>query len=116
MSKYEPPKRGLFRLRGNSIELFGRTLRLPANRLARMGLGIAFVIGGLLSFLPVLGLWMLPLGLVILSIDMPFVRRWRRRAEVRWGRRKRPKAVGVTTPEGNTSWYRWVRLPSFGRR
>jgi hypothetical protein len=38
------------------------------------------------SFLPVLGIWMLPLGLVILSVDWAFVRRWRRQAEVRLSR------------------------------
>ncbi|WP_245414874.1 hypothetical protein [Aureimonas flava] len=88
-------RREFFRLRGHTVHLFGRTFRLPANRMARMGIGIAFIIGGCLSFLPVLGIWMLPLGLVILSIDLAFVRRWRRRADVRWGRRrKRRKAVG----------------------
>ncbi|WP_019995372.1 hypothetical protein [Aureimonas ureilytica] len=115
MSDYQPQKRGFFRLRGHSVELFGRTMRLPANRLARMGLGVALMIGGVFSFLPVLGLWMLPLGLVILSIDLAFVRRWRRRTEVKWGRRRRPRAVEGQAGQGR-SWYRWVRLPSFGRR
>jgi hypothetical protein len=30
------------------------------------------------GFLPVLGFWMIPLGLLILSLDLPLVRRWRR--------------------------------------
>ncbi len=84
-------RRGFFHLRGHTVHLLGREFRLPANRVARMGIGIAFIIGGFLSFLPVLGIWMLPLGLVILSIDLPFVRRWRRRADVRWGRRRQRK-------------------------
>jgi hypothetical protein len=33
------------------------------------------VVGGLLSFLPVLGLWMLPLGLIIISQDLPALQR-----------------------------------------
>lgn len=73
-----------FRLRGNTIEVFGRSIRLPASRFARVGLGIAFIIGGIFSFLPVLGVWMLPVGLIILSIDFAIVRRWRRRSTVWW--------------------------------
>ena len=42
------------------------------------GLGVILVIGGLLGFLPILGFWMLPLGLIVLSIDFALVRRWRR--------------------------------------
>ena len=53
----------------------------------RMGLGILLVIAGILGFLPVLGFWMIPLGLLILSHDLPTVRRWRRRLAVRLGRR-----------------------------
>jgi len=117
MTPSSPPKRDLFRLRGNTIELFGRTLRLPANRIARMTMGIAFMIVGVFSFLPVLGIWMLPLGLLILSIDLRFVRRWRRRADVKWGRRRRARAVlvrsGAETGKGR---FAWVRIPSFGRR
>jgi hypothetical protein len=52
------------------------------------------VLGGLLGFLPVLGFWMVPLGLVILAVDFPIVRRLKRRLEVwlgRWLIRKSPK-------------------------
>ena len=45
------------------------------------------VVGGLLGFLPVLGFWMVPLGLAVLAVDLPFVRRLRRRLIVWWGRR-----------------------------
>ena len=31
--------------------------------------------GGVFSFLPVLGLWMLPLGLLVLAVDIPPLRR-----------------------------------------
>lgn len=33
------------------------------------------MIGGILSFLPVLGIWMLPLGLILLAIDLPILQR-----------------------------------------
>ncbi len=59
---------------------------LPRSRALRMALGVSLIGGGLLAFLPVLGLWMLPLGLLVLSVDSPIVRRLRRRLEVRWGR------------------------------
>ncbi len=54
-------------------------LRLPGARLIRIPLGILLVIGGIFSFLPVLGIWMLPLGLLLLAIDLPFLQ-----APVNW--------------------------------
>jgi hypothetical protein len=33
------------------------------------------MVGGVFSILPVLGLWMLPLGLVLIAQDIPFLRR-----------------------------------------
>lgn len=59
---------------------------MPGNRIGRLIVGVLLVIGGILGFLPVLGFWMIPLGLIILSVDFPFIRRGRRRAEVRLGR------------------------------
>ena len=70
------------------IRLGDRSFELPRSRLIRMALGLALIVGGLLGFLPVLGFWMIPLGLLILSVDLPIVRRWRRRIEVWWGRRR----------------------------
>jgi hypothetical protein len=64
---------------------------LPESRPLRIGLGVLLCLGGLLWFLPVLGLWMLPLGFLVLSIDIPPVRRFRRRIEIWWGRRKKKK-------------------------
>ena len=68
---------------------FGRfSVPIPASKPLRIALGVALCIGGLLGFLPILGFWMIPLGLLVLSIDLAPVRRWRRRVEVWWGRRK----------------------------
>lgn len=50
----------------------GSTLK-PGSRV-RLPLAIALIIGGCLSFLPILGFWMLPLGLVLLAIDLPVFR------------------------------------------
>ena len=41
----------------------------------RIPLAIGLMIGGLFGFLPVIGFWMLPLGLALLAIDLPFLRR-----------------------------------------
>ncbi|KAA0121247.1 hypothetical protein CIW48_24570 [Methylobacterium sp. P1-11] len=46
-------------------------LRKPSRRPVRLAAALALIGGGLLSFLPVLGLWMLPLGLALLSEDIP---------------------------------------------
>lgn len=76
---------------------------LRSNRwfLVRLPLALILIAGGLVSFLPVLGIWMLPLGLLLLAVDLPFlrgpisaflirgrrlVRRWRRRWRA-WRRR-----------------------------
>jgi hypothetical protein len=40
----------------------------------RVPMAVALLIGGVLSFLPVLGIWMLPLGLVLIARDVPFLR------------------------------------------
>ncbi|MCE6958260.1 tryptophan synthase subunit beta [Cereibacter sphaeroides] len=44
------------------------------SRLVRFPLASLLVIGGLFSILPFLGLWMLPLGLLLLAIDVPVLR------------------------------------------
>jgi hypothetical protein len=55
---------------------------------------ILLIIGGLLSFLPILGLWMVPLGALLLAQDIPFLRRpvgralvWLQRQWIKWKRR-----------------------------
>ena len=79
--------------RKHFVRLGSYRMPLPGSRIVRTLLGIVLILGGFLGFLPILGFWMVPLGLLILSIDLPFVRRWRRRAEVWWGKRKARKAA-----------------------
>lgn len=45
----------------------------------RSVLGLFLIIGGVLGFLPVLGFWMVPLGVVALALDVVPVYRWLRR-------------------------------------
>ncbi len=37
-------------------------------------LGILFMVGGVFGFLPVLGFWMLPLGVAFIALDIPPMR------------------------------------------
>lgn len=41
----------------------------------RAGLGILAIAGGVLGFLPVIGFWMVPLGVVLIALDIPPFRR-----------------------------------------
>lgn len=79
-----------------------RRLQRHPSRWVRRGLGLGLIAGGLLWFLPVLGAWMLPLGLVILSDETPYLRRPRRRLQLWLGRRypacRRLPNDGATRP------------------
>jgi hypothetical protein len=52
-----------------------RWLRKPTSFGARLVVASLLVIGGIFSVLPVLGLWMLPLGLLLIAQDIPFLQR-----------------------------------------
>jgi hypothetical protein len=43
----------------------------------------------------VLGFWMIPLGLLVLSVDIPIVRRWRRQLAVWWHRDRKIDTADV---------------------
>ena len=59
------------------IRFANRHFHLPQSKPIRIGLGILLVACGLVGFLPVVGFWMIPLGLLVLSVDIPIVRRGR---------------------------------------
>ena len=71
------------------VKLFGRKMPMPQSRALRMSIGVALILLGTLGFLPVLGFWMIPLGLLVLSHDHSGIRRMRRRAAVKWEKRRR---------------------------
>ena len=68
-------------------------LRRPVARLIRIPLGILLVLGGIFSFLPVLGIWMLPLGLLLLALDLVFLQ----------------GPVNSTVVRGTRKWSTWSR-------
>lgn len=73
----------------STIRFGNRTIQLPRSRLFRIAIGVILIVGGILGFLPVLGFWMIPLGLLVLSVDLPPVRRFRRRLQVWWEKHRR---------------------------
>ena len=75
----------------SEITAFGRTFSLPKGRTTRIALGGGLVVGGCLGFLPVLGFWMIPLGVLVLSQDIPRIRRMRRKFVVRGRRGNQPR-------------------------
>jgi hypothetical protein len=64
-----------------------RWLRDPGSTWVRIPVGVLLIFGGLLSFLPILGIWMLPLGLLLLAQDVPFLKRPTSRVMIRLERR-----------------------------
>ena len=60
----------------------------------RVTVGLLLVVGGTLGALPVLGFWMIPLGLALLAVDFAWARRantnfrlWVRNLRARWKNR-----------------------------
>lgn len=78
-----------------------RWLRRPALRRVRLVAGVLFIAGAFLSVLPLFGIWMLPLGLMLLAEDIPPLRRARNRL-LDWIERHRP------------DWFAGVRIPASG--
>jgi hypothetical protein len=66
-------------------------------RIVRLPVALLLILGGVFSFLPVFGIWMLPLGLMLLAVDVPLIRptvsagfiRVRRRFTLFWRERVR---------------------------
>jgi len=69
-------------------------LRRPAARWIRIPAGPLLIIASLFSFLPILGLRMLPLGLVLLAEDVPPARRGANRV-LAWIEYRRPHWLGL---------------------
>jgi hypothetical protein len=83
----------------NGMPRFVHWLRAPSSRWVRIPAAILLIAGGFVGFLPILGFWMIPLGLVLIAQDIPFLKgpiarmlawgmdRWERRS----GRRRPEK-------------------------
>lgn len=71
-------------------------LRRPSSRWVRLPIGLFLIGCGVLGFLPILGFWMAIPGLLLVSVDVPFLRLPLRvaivrvrRAWTRWRQRRR---------------------------
>jgi hypothetical protein len=70
-------------------------LRQPSSKWVRFPLALLLMLGGVFSILPVLGLWMLPLGMLLIAQDVPVLEKpvakslgW---IERKWMERERKK-------------------------
>ena len=52
-----------------------RGLRHPDSRWVRIPVGFLLILGGIFSILSFLGLWMLPLGLLLIADDIPILQK-----------------------------------------
>jgi hypothetical protein len=72
-------------------------LRKPSSIYARIPIAFLLIVGGIFSFLPVLGLWMLPLGLLLFAQDVPILQTPMARMlgwiERKWIERQRRKNI-----------------------
>ena len=91
MASAEEPSRFGVDTRSGKLVIGKLRIPMPRSRAGRIGLGSALMVGGTLGFLPILGFWMVPLGFLILSNDIPFVRRQRRKLAIWWERRRRAR-------------------------
>lgn len=71
-------------------------LRKPERKWVRIPAGILFMLGGCMAFLPVLGVWMIPVGILLLSEDIPFFRRLMEKA-LNWIQRKHPEWMDASS-------------------
>ena len=76
--------------RRHTISIGSWSFDLPDGRIFRLCAGGGLVIFGMFGFLPVLGFWMIPLGVFVLSLELHWARRVRRRFMV-WLTRRYPK-------------------------
>ena len=66
-----------------------RFVRQPSARWLRIPTGVLLTVGGTLWFLPIAGLWMLPIGLALLADDVQPLRSLRSRT-LGWVEQHRP--------------------------
>lgn len=73
-----------------------RWLRPPSSPIARACVALLLIAGGTVGFLPILGYWMIPLGVLLLAQDVPMLRRpvtsLMLRTERRWRRWRRRRS------------------------
>ena len=99
--KLDQAYEGLERETPDRVSRAIRWLRNPKGRWVRLPLGLLLIAGGVFGFLPVLGFEFIPLGLLLVAQDVPFLRKpvgtftlWLERKWValrRWWQRRRER-------------------------
>ncbi len=84
----------LFRRLPNRVQTWMHWLLQPSARWVRIPAGILLTLGGVMSILPVFGLWMLPFGLILLAEDVGPLRRLTDRC-LHWIEHRRPHWMGL---------------------
>lgn len=85
-------------------------LRKPEQKWVRLPSGLLLILGGLLSFLPVLGVWMLPLGILLLAEDIPLFQNLSGKM-LGWIARRKPSWLGIA--ENETEEEAFLRVQTF---
>ncbi len=90
-------------MRREKPNAFLERLREPRWRWLRIPIGVLLVLGGVFWFLPLVGIWMIPLGLSVLAIDFPAAEKAARRLNAyarlarqrwrHWRRRRSPNGA-----------------------
>ena len=57
------------------VAQFIQWLRKPSSFAVRLLVALLLIVAGFFSFLPILGLWMLPLGLLFIAQDVPLLQK-----------------------------------------
>jgi len=60
-----------------------KKIRARVPRGLRFVLGLLMIVGGVFGFLPVLGFWMIPLGVMVAAFDVRLLLRWWRQKRKR---------------------------------
>ena len=77
------------------LQSAARWLRRPSSQWVRLPAGLLLILGSIFSILPIFGLWMLPLGLLLLAEDVAPLRRLTDRA-LTWIEHRRPHWMGLS--------------------
>ena|SRR5215472_14342959 len=88
-------------------------LRRPPLRWVRVPAGVLLIVGSFASIPPFFGIWMLPLGLVLLAEDVPPLR-WARDRILDWIERRRPHWFASSDPESKSQAWLPHSSPSAG--
>jgi hypothetical protein len=78
---------------GRQVGVFLARIKLRVPFGMRTLIGMSLIVGGVFGFLPVLGFWMIPLGFLVIGLDVTAVQKrckaWRARRAVQRRRRSR---------------------------